>query len=310
MKQSKRYSDYLDSKRNIRKEKNISPKIKKFKDYVEIIKFYLPIILIVPPLIGGMWQTLELANMSLSFIRFFSTTQLLPDGILVLYILLVFFISYKLSNKLRPDKINLQDKVFILTNTDLTDEEISKKIPIAQENKHLLIYFFFLNFIFGFFSYGIYPEVEKNVSMFILTVWLTVSFMFLKSIFETLFAIYFLYPKPINSFVEKITNRDKKEKYKNKTIDHILVIIFILVFFTTIGLVTKAISVFHHNSILPNDLKNTTNIQDKLENNDYNKSKILYLNDKFIFIEHTQHDKNTSIEVIKFDKLFEELNNK
>lgn len=307
MKQSKRYSEYLNSKRNTTKEKNISPKIKKFKDYAEIIKFYLPLILIIPPLIGGMWQTLELANMSLSFIRFFSTTQLLPDGILVLYILFVFYISYKLSNKLRPDRINLQDKVFILANNDLGDKEESKKIPIAQENKHLLIYFFFLNFIFGYFSYGIYSELETNASMFVFTVWLTVSFMFLKSIFETFFAIYVLYPERIDSFIKTIINRDDKEKYKNKTIDQILGAIAIIVFLITVGLILKAITIFHHISILPDNLKNINYIQKKLENDDYNKNNILYLNDKFIFIEHSQDDKNTSIEVIKFDKLFEEI---
>lgn len=307
MKQSKRYSEYLNSKRN-KKEKSISPKIKKFKDYAEIIKFYLPIILIVPPIIGGIWQTFELANMSLSFIRFFSTTQLLPDGILVLYIIVVFFISYKLSNKLRPDKINLQDKVFILSNQDSADDGDHKKVPITHENKHILIYFFVLTILFGYISCNIYFELKENSSMLGFTIWLTASFMFVKSIFEILFAFYLLYSKPIKSFVGKIINLDKKEKVKNKVIVNILVVIFLLVFFLALFVIFSIINTFHHTSILPSNLKNITYIQDKLENDDYNKSKILYLNDKFIFIEHTQYDKNTSIEVIKFDRLFEEKN--
>ncbi len=46
------------------------------KEKIEFIKSNLALIILVPTMLGGIWQLLELINISLSFIRFFSVSQL------------------------------------------------------------------------------------------------------------------------------------------------------------------------------------------------------------------------------------------
>lgn len=48
------------------------------------IKDNLPIIFIIPTTIGGIWQLFELSAFGISYIRFFSVPQLLPDGLLII----------------------------------------------------------------------------------------------------------------------------------------------------------------------------------------------------------------------------------
>ncbi len=83
------------------------------KHYYELIKDNLSMIILLPTIMGGLWQILELSNMSISFIRFFSATQLLPDGLLILFIILPLYIAYKISPKY---KFNLHKKIIKVTD--------------------------------------------------------------------------------------------------------------------------------------------------------------------------------------------------
>ena len=72
--------------------------IKRFKKVtLSDIKNNLAIILLFPALLGGLWQLLELSKMSISFIRFFSPTQLLPDGLLILFMLSMMYVAIQLG---------------------------------------------------------------------------------------------------------------------------------------------------------------------------------------------------------------------
>lgn len=59
-----------------------------------IVKFkeYISLVLLIPTILGGGLQLYELGSISISFIRFFSVSQLLADGILAVYILMIVFI--------------------------------------------------------------------------------------------------------------------------------------------------------------------------------------------------------------------------
>lgn len=50
------------------------------------------LVLLIPALLGGIWQIIELSQMSFSYVRFFSPSQVLADGLLILT-LLIFFIG-------------------------------------------------------------------------------------------------------------------------------------------------------------------------------------------------------------------------
>ena len=67
------------------------------EEKIEFIKSNLALIILVPTMLGGIWQLLELLNISSSFIRFFSVSQLIPDGLLILFILLIIYTFGKLA---------------------------------------------------------------------------------------------------------------------------------------------------------------------------------------------------------------------
>ena len=67
------------------------------EEKIEFIKSNLALIILVPTMLGGIWQLLELLNISPSFIRFFSVSQLIPDGLLILFILLIIYTFGKLA---------------------------------------------------------------------------------------------------------------------------------------------------------------------------------------------------------------------
>ena len=83
----------------------------------------------------------------------------------------------------------------------------------------------------------------------------------------------------------------------------ILSVSFVFLFIIILPL--KLFSLFHQNYFLPENLKNLENIESSLSAKDYNKSEILYFNDKYIFIEHSNGDKNTTIEILLFNALFD-----
>lgn len=71
------------------------------------IKEYLPLIILIPTMLGGVWQMINLMNLDLTYIRFFSVSQLVADGLFVLILLpiiwglpiFLLFVIYKLNKK-------------------------------------------------------------------------------------------------------------------------------------------------------------------------------------------------------------------
>ena len=59
------------------------------EDPLKFIRDNLSVFIFFPTLLGGFWQIIQLSDISLSYIRFFSLTQLIPDGLTVLIILLL-----------------------------------------------------------------------------------------------------------------------------------------------------------------------------------------------------------------------------
>lgn len=88
----------------------------KLKTVVDFLKEYLSIIIVVPAFIGGLWQAIELMSISVPYIRFFSISQIVPDGILILLFmfcaLLPFFFSMVMRYFFEPQKeINKRKKL-------------------------------------------------------------------------------------------------------------------------------------------------------------------------------------------------------
>jgi hypothetical protein len=47
------------------------------------IKNNISLLVLLPTVAGGLWQLLELLSLGTPYIRFFSLTQLVPDGLLI-----------------------------------------------------------------------------------------------------------------------------------------------------------------------------------------------------------------------------------
>lgn len=62
-------------------------RVKKVLDY---IKENINILILIPTVLGGFWQLLELVRIEISFIRFFSLTQVVSDGLVIMFLLLIF----------------------------------------------------------------------------------------------------------------------------------------------------------------------------------------------------------------------------
>ena len=93
------------------------------KKYLDLLLKYFSLIIAIPPIFGAIWQLIELAKMSLSYIRFFSVSQLVADGILIL-IILVFFSFWGLI--LYPNKLNPKNKESDKVEKDESIEKITE----------------------------------------------------------------------------------------------------------------------------------------------------------------------------------------
>lgn len=70
----------------------------------KILKDYYPLLFVLPITIGGIVQVIQLSNISIVFLQFFSATQMLKDGLIILSycaIGLIFPLLFRLFFKLR-----------------------------------------------------------------------------------------------------------------------------------------------------------------------------------------------------------------
>ncbi|CAI3162858.1 hypothetical protein MWMV17_MWMV17_03456 [Acinetobacter calcoaceticus] len=81
------------------------------KDF-NFFKSNLPLFIILPSILGGIWQILELSSIDLSYIRFFSINQIVPDGLLALFLLFWFFGLYNLIRFLPYPKLDFDNDEF------------------------------------------------------------------------------------------------------------------------------------------------------------------------------------------------------
>lgn len=124
------------------------------KQYYNLLKNNWTIIALFPTLIGGLWQIIHLSKISVNMIRFFSISQLLSDGIIILIflILMILFISYILFEIKNLKKNNLKD---------------------ARHSFYIFIsfiLFIILLFAFSFFNLSQYITIEKSSSLLMIYV--------------------------------------------------------------------------------------------------------------------------------------------
>jgi hypothetical protein len=255
-----------------------------FKNSTQKIKDNLSLIILIPTILGGFWQLYELINIKTSFIRFFSITQVIPDGLLILFILLILYGILKI--------------VAFFNNK----KEISFN-QILQKPKHLLkdIIFMILRIIIIGISIYIIINLSNlaltNTSLFIFIINAILSLITFSILIYTLYHLVEILIK-----YTKFGTLVYKNKSNENNLNIIFGVVIFLIFFYFLNLTTPIFfRKFKSEFILPEKLKNIEYVECEIKEI-YSKDvnyKILYLNDKYIFVKVN----NDEILIIKLEKL-------
>jgi len=258
----------------------------KWKSLLKLLKENFGLILFFIYGLGAFIQVLELSRIDLSYLRFFSVTQLASDGALVFVTLAIFsFFAYTyyfcVTIRFRYKKE--------LTNT------IKNNVPLFVPLLFLLIV---SGIAYTYLSNYISIEEQKRLPIFFL-------------IFPALsVAILAFLIKDSKYNINRISNENVKthEKYLKK---FILIFVIILSGLLIPLIIMKTFMAYSLILREPKDFENYSKVGllIKEQHEDVNSFKLLYFNDKYTFIKLNRPDSNkNTIEVYKTDAiLFDEM---
>jgi hypothetical protein len=288
--------------------------IKNLKKAVRFLKEYLAVFLIVPTVVGGLSQIFSLISININYIRFFSASQLISDGLLILISLVFILIlpvgSYWVANLFTKDLLKIIPK-----RKDLIIVSIFFLVSLVSLLYITILYI--ILYLGSIFKFPISSAIELRVFILI----------------PCLIIIFYRTGKAIRNYLKKIIRNNKENKRSIKIesvkglfrfIDTFSGILLLNSIITGIIIYVKVIFSLADGS-LPSDLVNRGNI-DRILIEEYNVSKenyeVVYFNDTYIFVEHytvskseveelNQNSLRVPYEVIilKMDDLFKSENN-
>ncbi|MFV8390743.1 hypothetical protein [Flavobacterium sp. LB1P71] len=232
---------------------------KEFKSNpILFIRENLSLIIGIPTLLGGLWQVVELSRLSFSYLRFFSISQIVPDGLLIISVIIILWLIlywYVIIFRVEDDE-----------NKELLKENLKTKSPFPKYITLLLILIYFTIIVYNLIA--IYKFPIYSIIGFIMNIICTVI----------MSAIAF-------SIIE-YTSLRSHVKYK-ENISGLKGLIIIPLLYTCYSLSTG----FHNTYVFPKELINIENIKCYIERNKgcNVKIKINYLNDKYIFLNVSEY---------------------
>ncbi|QIH37868.1 hypothetical protein G7A72_03210 [Flavobacterium sp. Sr18] len=253
----------------------------------KFLKEYLSVLIIVPAFIGGLWQAFELMSISIPYIRFFSISQIVPDGILILMFLVTAFSFYPIAW--------FADILFFIKDepkaTEYLDVEKYEKYRQSELNTSMFLFSFYYVLLVYYYLYFI--NDKSNFSKIE------------TSAVTSFFAFYLL-----NVYLNRCFFY-AKEKHK-KIIKGCNILLLLLYIIATIYFYKRIHNIF----IAPNNIINIEQVKlDVAKKYPNTKQKLLYFNDKYMFIkiiEGFKKDKkgkiikhtNEKIYIMKLESLF------
>ncbi|WP_062062301.1 hypothetical protein [Aquimarina longa] len=257
--------------------------MKETQNIFKKLKEYLSVIILIPTVIGGAIQLIQLAYISPSFIRLYSITQALTDGLFSLFFLLSILLVVWILFLFRPTYMKFT-YVFL--------EKISFtliKIPL-QYGAIFIAHTVFIYFIL--LCVCIFVKTDTGVLEALLGI-LGLSFMIaFLSAFFTLIAI------KKNKKSKNITHKISDNRWRGFIIGYSMLVIILLL-------------VINYANGSFNDTQNNENVFCTLNTisfkNTVENYTILYFNDKFVFVEISFEDKNIENQQIalEFKTLFD-----
>lgn len=246
------------------------------KKYLDLIKDNFNLLVAVPPLLGAIWQLIELSKISFSYIRFFSITQLISDGILILIFSLYVLTSYFWINWV----LNIPTLKELKLN--FTAHSIS--------SKNNFIYFMLLIFVGFLLLFGLH-----KVNLYLSEVNLTYTFLWMIL--------------PINIIIILIAYSIIKQslKYHNNSSNIRFTVIILILFMSVIFITSLKIYFlkFNDSLLLPDNSINIEKIEKNIKS-DYPNStiKLKYFNDKYLFYSIIDSTNTEKIKIEDFEILF------
>lgn len=262
-----------------------------FKKFIDFLKEYLGVLILIPTVLGGLWQFFELATMSISFVRFFSITQIIPDGLMLLFLLLIISVITVPFTRFMFIIKEMHFKTFLITE---------------------------LNFI----KIGRYVS---TIAIVIIVVDIYLLYNYLSKVEDTITLLLIFLPLHILSTTVPFIIVTKSFKLNDEaSMKHFMGMYFNMFLLNALSYSFFLLEI-HNRYILPQNLKNLElAIQNKQDLVKDKTLTVLYANDKYIFISlenklpeskikkewndflkiEKKHSKDDFL-ILKFDELFE-----
>ncbi|SHF80271.1 hypothetical protein SAMN05443549_101395 [Flavobacterium fluvii] len=144
------------------------------ENHIKLLKEYYALIALIPTLLGGIWQFYKLGEMSFNMMRFFSITQLVSDGILILVFcflpisFILPYINFKKKIKRNPEQEKLQLKKteiilgLIMIALILSSIFLEIKTILKLETFKSLLYLLVLIHIIATIVYSVFLYLIKD----------------------------------------------------------------------------------------------------------------------------------------------------
>jgi len=263
----------------------------KFFNYTWI-KDNISMLILFPTICGGLWQIIELSSIGTQYIRFFSISQLVSDGLLILYISVwVTLMAYiSMYDKTIATYI-IRDRPTITSITEEPAEENTHYITKTHGYLIIILVAGFLGavvyFLFAPLIANVYQKQLMKVSdLMSATTYSLLVIVLVKGLFRTFIQIHGW---------EAILLRHN--------VQNAIRVIAAICYLGSLFVLYVFFSLFHKSFLLPENLKNKTYIQCRVNANnpDLKSWYIEYFNDKYIFINLTNKSKVEKIEILKFE---------
>lgn len=282
--------------------------------FIKYVKEYLSVIIFVPTVLGGMWQLIVLWSFGLPYIRFFSITQLVADGlIMLLFVPLVVVVTYLVF--MIPSKLNLDYKNNRASNG--------------------LLYTFYIFLLYGYFIWRVIFSDTLIENFNLLDFLLSSVILVLTLILAEYVANYYYRVEIVlrhkankKAFRDRIFKFDKKATAKYLVSVYFSIGTLIVFMFSIFLFIIMAFIIFFNisNYYKPTNMVNAETVLKFVEDDysfDREDFEISYYNDSYIFIKHftvnkqvrdslldnrgTRHYKEPPFEfiILKSDKFFE-----
>ncbi|QHH97311.1 hypothetical protein [Acinetobacter dispersus] len=256
----------------------------KLETYKEILVEHWGVLIFIPAILGGLLQVLKLANMDSSFVRFFAVEQVVPDGLLVIFLSFLSYLIYKGFSQ-----INFKAK-----NTRLGWNIIN-----------FLRYTISYLLLIGMLSYFVYGIYKGNANLVNVIMRIVFEFLIVQLVCYYYITINYLYYFRSKKDYSEVSDYDFKQFFKKiifydkiggASLYGLIILIFVMAFFYEIADVYSELNKIKN---IENEIVYITKVKNKLSIKE--DLSVEYYNGKYIFLKRHGNNNDNQYFVLKGD---------